>query len=345
MKNPLYKSYLFIRNLFKNSRQINIETASSPPAQTTSFSGTVMTLAYNVTIGEKLSSAHRNKAEQIIAATFAEVDSLYNKWNPHSEISKLNNLKAGEKGSLSPAMETFLILTDHLVKATDGKFDPTIEPLQRLWRRYLIAGKTPPKVEIDKLLPAIGWNKLHFDKGIYTKQHDNTRLDLGGVAKGHCVDLLTERLVDAGFENLLVDWEGEIRAHGIHPEGRPWHVMAPGLEDCDPDHAIAHIDLHNQAVATSGDYVQNWKAQRDGSEKVFFHVMDPCTGEPLVSTALSVASATVVAPTCLAADVLATAALMFPRLEEALLWAEGIESLRPGVKFWLFAREEKRPKD
>ncbi|HXA49644.1 MAG TPA: FAD:protein FMN transferase [Candidatus Acidoferrum sp.] len=68
-------------------------------------------------------------------------------------------------------------------------------------------------------------------------------------------------------------------------------VVAPGLASATQ---IAVLSVTNQAVCTSGDY------ERGG------HILDPRTGAP----ADAVASATVVAPTAMLADALATAAFV-----------------------------------
>ena len=122
-----------------------------------------MTIPYRILIGEPLSLKDKENITQIIANTFDEVDRVYNKWNLQSEISQLNELKAGVRISISNEMEALLTLTDEIVKLTDYKFDPTIEPLQALWKRYLNENKTPPNEEIQLIAKCVGWNNIHFD--------------------------------------------------------------------------------------------------------------------------------------------------------------------------------------
>ncbi len=305
------------------------------------FDGTEMTMDYHIMIGGQMTSIDQQNIQKIIFNTFREIDNIYNKWNPESELSKLNRLKANEQVTLSSQLESFLILTDHFVKLSEGRFDPTIEPLQQLWKSHLEKGVLPSETDLQKIKPAVGWDKIHFHQGKYYKDHDLTALDLGGIAKGFCVDLLVERLVYAGFNDVFVEWEGEVRANGMHPEKRPWNVMISHPENDHPQQALGYVSLSNQSVATSGDYIQKWNVFINGVETTYFHIIDSFTGKPLVSNQWSVASATVVAPTCILADALATVAMMFPTKAEAEQWSEEVRKGYPEIKFRFYSRDEK----
>lgn len=304
------------------------------------FTGRQMTLDYQISIGRKISKTEQQKIEKIIAETFQEIDTVYNKWNPESEISKINRAKGNQNISLSPKLENFLMFVNEIVVLSEGRFDPTIEPLQQLWKNQLEKGLVPADHEIQKLLPTLGWEKIHFGNGQISKDHDLISLDLSGIAKGFCVDLLVERLLEADFTDVLVNWEGEIRAHGKHPSNRPWRVMVSRLDNDDPNQAIAYIDLNNQSIATSGDYVQNWKVAHNEEQITYFHVIDPSTRRPLVVSQGSVASATVVTSSCALADALATVAMMFPNKDEASKWAEKVMGIYPDILFKLYSRDE-----
>lgn len=312
---------------------------SAPEGSTTHFSGNAMTIDYRITIAGALSHDQQQIIQGIVSGTFAEINTVYNKWNPNSEISRLNKLKAGEVSPISAQLEAFLHQVDEIVQISKGRFDPTIEPLQQLWKQKLALGSIPSDAEIQNVMPAVGWHKIHFNHGQFSKDHDLTSLDLGGIAKGLCVDLLVERLNRAGYPDLFVEWGGEIRASGQHPDKRPWHIFISRFGDTNPDNAIAHIDLHDQAIATSGDYLQNWRIERDGKTIIYFHILNPLTGYPLVATADSIASASVVAPTCVLADGLATVAMLFATPAEAHAWAAEVQAKHPQASFWIASKK------
>ncbi len=291
-----------------------------------------MTIDYRIVIGEALSEEQKELVSSIIQNTFSEIDRIYNKWNPDSELSRLNHLPAGKVVALSPELEHFLLLTEKFVYISGFRFDPTIEPIQQLWKSKLALNTIPTDEEIQALLPAIGWQHIHIRSGTFQKDHDATQIDLGAIAKGYAVDLLTERLQANGFPNVFVEWGGEIRTLGSHPEGRPWNVYISRLQDSNPANALAYLSLKNQAIATSGDYLQNWTL----NSTTYFHIFNSTTGHPLTRHPSRVSSASVIAPTCMAADVFATSAMTFPNIHSAKQWASDMEELIPDLKFYLF---------
>ncbi len=280
----------------------------------------------------------RKEIEAVVASTFDEIDAIYNKWNPLSEVSRINQSRAKEPIAISHQMEQFLQRVGEMVQKTEGRFDPTIEPLQKLWKEHLSKGSQPPQEEIRATLAAVGWKRIHIQNGLLVKEDDRTSLDFGGIAKGFCVDLLVERLIAQGVGQVLVEWGGELRAHGEHPEGRGWNVAISGLDAKDEIEQIGQIQLHNQAVATSGDYIDYWTIEEDGNLATYFHILNPITGKPLQSKDWTVASATVRAPTCFEADALAKGAIVHPNIDEARAWTEAIAENDEKVQFWLFSR-------
>ena len=300
-----------------------------------------MTIDYRILIGQTLDSSDKKAISKIIEDTFHEVNRVYNKWNPNSELSSLNKLKAGIQVQLSPELEQLLLLTDDIVQLTEGRFDPTIEPVQALWKRYLEQDTIPSPAELQSLSLLVGWNKIHFAKGLFYKDGDEVSMDLGGIAKGYCIDLLVERLNHQGFKNVFVEWGGEIRVSGEHPDKRPWTIFISDLGNINPENALAIVNLQNQAIATSGDYLQNWLVSGEGDQMItYFHVIDPATLQPRMATLQSVASASVLASSCAFADGLATAAMMFSSVEEAQVWADKLKKQFPELSFWLVSRSE-----
>jgi thiamine biosynthesis lipoprotein len=300
------------------------------------FTQNIMTIDYHILIGHPLNLIERQRIQSIIDQTFAEVDVIYNKWNPSSEISKLNRLKTGESIRLSDSLFQFLTQLSELVALTNGRFDPTIEPLQQLWKSKLEKGLIPSAEELSSIKPCLGWDKIHFEDGFFIKDDNRTQLDFGGVAKGLCVDLLVERLNQAGFENVFVEWGGEIRASGIHPSRRPWNIYISHLDDPNPAHALAYVSLINQAIATSGDYFQYWTiTTEDGNEKMYCHIFDPHTLSPVLVQPGSVASASLIADNCLTADSLAKVLMLFESKEKAEEWIENLRQTHPRLQFWM----------
>ncbi len=280
-----------------------IVLASCSQKHPTRFEGCAMTIPYCIQLGDPV---EEEQIQQIILDTFAEMNEIYNNWNPHSEVSQLRTLSAHQQVKLSDELAGFLAFVDTIVRQTEGRFDPTVEPLHLLWKENLREGHLPNSSAVTALQPSTGWSHLHLEGITFWKDDALTSLDLCGVAKGHAVDLLVERLAEAGYTSIYVEWGGEIRTQGQHPSGRPWRVAIYGSKN---------IDLSDVAIATSGSYLQNWIV--DGES--YTHIIDPQTGSPLKNSPIT--SVTVLAPTCAEADAYATALMLFPSIESAEVWA------------------------
>jgi thiamine biosynthesis lipoprotein len=133
-------------------------------------------------------------------------------------------------------------------------------------------------------------------------------LDLGGVAKGLAVDTAARELQP--FEDFAIDAGGDLYLGGCNPEGGSWSVgiRHPRLDR----QLIETLHISNKAVCTSGDYERGQ------------HILNPRTGAPPSSAA----SVTVVAPTAMLADALATAAFVLGPFEGVkLLDRVGVEGM------------------
>jgi thiamine biosynthesis lipoprotein len=228
-------------------------------------------------------------------------------WEPDSDLSRFNRAPAGTWQALPE--EFFAVLDCALAVAveSDGAFDPCIGRLVDLWGFGPQPGPAGGPPGADLLAAARGgtdWRKLRLDvPGRRVLQPGGASLDLAGIAKGYAVDLVAEHLAAAGVSAFLVEIGGELRGHGVKPDGMPWWVELetppgeelPGAEDEEPVAA-----LHGLAVATSGNYRRYF---RHGGRH-YGHTLDPRTGWP-VSERL--ASVTVLHPSCMRADALATA--------------------------------------
>lgn len=74
------------------------------------------------------------------------------------------------------------------------------------------------------------------------------RIDLGGIAKGYCVDRAVAQLKRSGAVAGLVNAGGDLRAFG--PRSFPIALRDPG----DPSRTLPWRSLRNSALATSANY-------------------------------------------------------------------------------------------
>lgn len=231
----------------------------------------------------------------------AQINSLMSTYDPESELSRFNQSRSTDWFSVSP--ETALVVGRALEvsRLSAGAFDPTVGRLVGMWsfgadrRSY----EPPPQEKIDEALQSVGFAlvDVRTDPPAIKKSHPEVSLDLSAIAKGYGVDAVSQLLQQRGLVDHMVEIGGEVRARGTKA-GTPWRL---GIERPAqlPSGISAVVALHDQALATSGDY-RNYFEQ-DGVR--YSHTIDPATGFPVRH---QLASASVIAPNCMTADALAT---------------------------------------
>lgn len=236
-----------------------------------------------------------------LQAAVDEVDAQMSTWRPDSDLMRLNAAAPGEWTPAPARLLSVIGLGLDIGRASGGAFDIGMGDAVSAWgfgprpaapariRAALEAPRRPAHEVVE-----LGAGRL--------RRRAALTLDLNGIAKGYGVDRLAETLGAFGISRALVGIDGEMRATGARPDGRPWAIA---VEAPDPDRRAPHsvLMLQDAAVATSGDY--RHRVAVNGRH--LSHTMDPRRGAPLQA---GPASVTVVAPTCAEADAWATALMV-----------------------------------
>jgi thiamine biosynthesis lipoprotein len=185
-----------------------------------------------------------------------------------------------------------------VAEATEGAFDPTVGyAMESLgFNREYRTGQTI-RTSLDSN-SAVSYRDVRLDAERQTITLLRPLiLDLGAVAKGLAVDLAVREL--QSFKNFAINAGGDLYLGGCNPTGEPWSI---GIRHPRRDgELIDSIRVSDRAVCTSGDY-----EKRSATGEQGHHILNPRTG----SSANDVASVTVIAPTAMLADALATAAFV-----------------------------------
>ncbi len=216
-------------------------------------------------------------------AALDRVDLAASLWKP-SELLALND--AGQ-GVVSALLFELLRQALDVAAATQGAFDPTVEPLLRARGEYGGGRRAPGARETRRLLQRVGHARVSLDPATRrVRLFDGARLDLGGIAKGYAADLALRALRDAGARRALVDLGTSTQC--VHGDSLTLGLSNPS----DPlQPGWGELTLRAGCVSSSGG------AQRGA------HILDPRSGEP----ARRVLAATVVARDGAEADALSTA--------------------------------------
>ncbi|BAE81332.1 thiamine biosynthesis lipoprotein apbE precursor [Chlamydia felis Fe/C-56] len=277
----------------------------------TTLEGERMTIPYRIVIGKRLSNQETEQLKKEVNTVFHVIDTIYNNWNRESELSKINRSPANVAIPLSKELLAFLKQVDTFYQLSGGRFDPTLGPLKNLWLLHLKQHSLPNEQTWKTYYENTGWEHISIDftNQTITKQHADIQLDLCGAVKGFAVDCLLETC-QRFCTNSYAEWGGEIKTSGRHPTGRPWRIASSATTKI--------IELNNTAVATSGNYHQQWSIEG----KIYTHILDPRTGKPLELHDYPIVSATVIHSSCAFADAMATVLMTFSTKAEALAWAQ-----------------------
>lgn len=235
-------------------------------------------------------------AAAIVREIFESDDRRYSRFRAESELSRVN-AGAGYWMSVSPPFAELLAFAIEAARGTEGRFDPTVldaviaAGYDRDFDELLAGARAalrPPR-------PCGRFDEIELE-GHRVRLPAGVGLDLGGVAKGWCVDRAAGAVVDAGLPWALVNAGGDLRIAGEVPQAIPVAIE-------DPEGATleaGRVQLHVGALATSSTTRRAWG---DG----LHHLIDPATGAPASGDVLQ---ATVWAPTCAEAEVAAKDALL-----------------------------------
>ncbi|MEX2531903.1 MAG: FAD:protein FMN transferase [Gemmatimonadota bacterium] len=285
-------------------------------------------------------------------ARIADLEDILSDYRTGSELRRLEE-RPGEWVAASEELFTAMEAALEMARLTDGAFDPTVGPVSRLWRDARRAGRLPSPFAIDSARALTGWEKLALDadrKAIRVGA-PGMRLDLGGIAKGYILDEALHAAAVRGVDRVLLEAGGDIRVGAppprvygdTAPEG--WRIRmgsGPASGEAragEADDAPAEVlprelppslarragALREAALATSGSDAQFLEV--DGVR--YSHILDPRTGLGVTHHL----TATVIAPTGMLADALATA-LSVLSLEEGTQLLAQFPEVEAAVHSW-----------
>lgn len=263
------------------------------------FSGITMGTSYTIKC-DVPKWVSKQTIDHHVTAEFQRLNALFSNWDPESVVSQFNASPVLQSVDISPDFVFVLEQAFELYKDSLGVFDPTIGPLLELWGfgSSLSFFNVPPADILLRVQAQVGMKHLNLKDAAISKQVPGLELNLSALAKGYAVDCVAEQLVKLGASAYLIEVGGEIRVKSKRTT--PWKlgVKRPSYQQASQD-LFATVYLQNGALATSGDY-QHYFVSND---TVYAHILDPLVGKPVEH---DVAAVSVIAPTCMLADGLAT---------------------------------------
>ncbi len=278
-----------------------LSCSQAPQEQLVLFQGRTMGTTWSVKMVVDEETLKGHSLYQDISAALEDVNHKMSTYRADSEVSRFNDYL--QTTAFEVSEETAKVVAESLRvgRLSDGALDITVGPLVDLWGFGPDA--RPEVVPSDEVIAEVkqrtGLDKLKVVGNKLFKAVPELHIDLSATAKGYGVDKVAELLDKRQIHNYLVEVGGELRARGTKPNGQPWRIA---IEKPQPGERSVQLVIMpgDMAVATSGDYRNYF--EYDGQR--YSHTIDPATGKPIQH---NLASVTVLHPSCLTADALATA--------------------------------------
>lgn len=224
-------------------------------------------------------------ADAALAAAFGEIAAIHALMSFHEPESDLGCINAAAAGSaIVVDLRTAAVLqaAQEAAEESGYAFDCTIAS------ELVAAGLLPAHEGHEASSTTDGQRRWHIE-GTSFHKHAPCLLDLGGIAKGYAVDRALAMLLQHGCIEALVNAGGDLRYHGS--EAMVVHLRSPGKPDTMP----LAVSLYNEALASSA--AGGLDADGMGERSALF---DGATRRALPAGS----AASVIAPTCMEADLL-----------------------------------------
>ncbi len=220
--------------------------------------GTFVTVAVD-------SAADPVNADVLLDTAFGVIGHVHARMSfhdPGSDLARLNTAAAGEIVHVDAETFAVLRLARDIARASAGVFDVTVAPA-------LVAAGRLPRPPGPAPDPAARWTDLVLEAPDRVRLLRPLWLDLGGIAKGHAVDLAAEALREAGVTAFRINAGGDLRVGGGEPQPVVLAVpeldaaARPVIELCEGSLAssaavagpAAHLDGRTRKAAGHGRFV------------------------------------------------------------------------------------------
>ncbi|MDE7345449.1 MAG: FAD:protein FMN transferase [Muribaculaceae bacterium] len=254
------------------------------------------------------------------------VESSVSAFDDNSLVSIINR---NEKGYVDFHFKNVYEMSRKINRVSNGFFDPTLSPLIKAWGFGKGHTPTSDTARIEAILKFVGIEKTRIENDTLYKSAAEINFNFSAIAKGYGVDVAAMTLANLGCSDIMFEIGGEVVCRGRNPEGEKWRIL---IETPDEDYlkevfkteqkpAFSDrliVELSDEALATSGNY-RNYHSE---SGHAYGHTISPLSGRPVNTDILS---ASVIAPTCMEADALATACMVMGSTEAMeMLHKEGL---------------------
>lgn len=255
-----------------------------------------------LTVYEGGNSASKSENDRIKHLTdgvydlLEEIENAVSATEENSDISRFNNAAAGEEIQISQIAYNVLSIAKDIHAQTEGYYNPAVYYGVQAFgfnsgTRYPKTEDELPSTEVtDKYADLASHffevkleqreGNFYVTKPSYTVEVNgqtlNLKIDLGGIGKGYAADRVSEYLDEQGFTSAIFNFgDSSLAAKTYRNKNFTLSLADPRTADGKP--YISAVQLKNECVSTSGDYVNYFEI--NGVR--YSHIFDPLTARPV----------------------------------------------------------------
>jgi thiamine biosynthesis lipoprotein len=259
---------------------------------------------------------------------------IYNNYDGVNNIKTINDMAGKSPVKVDKEIIDLLLFSKKQHQKTDCKVNIAFGAVLKIWHDFRTKGAQNPQnaqlPPFDLLKSAAGHtdiDKIIINESLSTVYLEDAQMsiDVGAVGKGFAAERAAAALAEKGFNSVLINIGGNIRAVGGGAKGRPWKV---GVQNPRGNDILYTLNISDLSVVTSGDYQRKYTV----GGRDYHHIINPDTLFPSDYYTF----VTVVCGDSAVADALSTALFNMP-FEQGFSFAE---KLPEADVLWGFANGE-----
>ena len=262
-----------------------IDTASPEPVVKDGYYlDTICTISvYRMTDDQgevKAAPEMSEEAEAAIDEAFElcrDLESKISRTRESSDIGRLNSA-GGEWVEVSEVTRELIQKGMEYSHMSDGAFDITVGGLTEQWDFHAAEGeaKLPDEEALAEAAKHVNYRNIAIEGNKVRLTDPETKLDLGGIAKGYIGDKMTEALESRGIVSAVINLGGNVICIGGKTDTDGF-VIGVETPFSDRTEIIGKINARDKTLVTSGVYER--RIEVDG--RTYHHILDTKTGWPV----------------------------------------------------------------
>lgn len=206
-----------------------------------------------------------------------DLESKLSRTRKNSDISHINEANGGWTEVSDDTIDLIEKGLEYS-RLSDGSFDITVGGITEQWDFHAPEGeaKIPESENLAAAVKHIDYRKVTVEGNRVKLDDHETKLDLGGIAKGYIGDRMSELLESKGVVSAVINLGGNVICIGGKNDEDDFII---GVETpfSDRSEIIGKISSRDKTLVTSGVYER--RIESEG--KTYHHILNTKTGWPV----------------------------------------------------------------